>query len=199
MHVQVARVFQRTEVQRAVQMLTHSGLIEQTDLIAHAAPLYLVVESTQFAQVRGLHRRVQVAVLEVAVNGVRIHALLDDLVTTPAQVPDEVVHLRAKAVAHLPAHGLIARQAAGDLPTIAPTGAPADPVGFDNRDLEPAFSQLDGTGNAGEAAADNHHVNADLALQGRVLGSVVEAGGVIRSAALGSTDDRAHGCEIGRA
>ncbi|MCY1407211.1 hypothetical protein D9M71_225020 [compost metagenome] len=191
--VHVAGVFQRTQVQVALQVLAHAGLVEQSHLVTHAASLGLVAKGTQLVHVRRLHGRMQVPVLEVAGNAVLVDPLLDDLVAAPAQVPDEIVDVVTQGGAHLLTHGLVARQAAGDLAAVAPAGAPADAVGFDDRDLEPAFGQFHGAGDTGEAAADDHHIDADLALQHRVLGRIIEAGGVVRGTALGRAFEIGHG------
>ncbi len=196
MQVQVAQVLQRAQVQRAVQVLAHRLAVEHLHLLAHAAPLGFVGEGLQFGHVRRLHGRVQVAVLEVAVDGIAFDPLLDDVVAAKAQLPDEIVHVIAQALAHLFAHGLVTRQAAGDLAAVAPAGAPADTVGFDDGHLQAALGQFHRAGHAGEAATDDHHVDLDRALQGRVLGGVVQAGGVVGGAALGGAvvEGCIHGC-----
>ncbi|MNE23299.1 hypothetical protein D3C80_1165470 [compost metagenome] len=134
----------------------------------------------------------QVAALEVAVDAVAFHPLRDDLVAAPAQVPDEVIDLVPELVAHLLAHRFIAREAAGDLAAVAPAGAPADAIGFDNGDLQAAFGQLHGAGDPGKATADDCHIDLHRALEGRILGGVVEACGVVGGTALGRAG--IHGC-----
>ncbi|MNQ37083.1 hypothetical protein D3C85_506170 [compost metagenome] len=103
----------------------------------------------------------------------------------PAQVPDEIIDFITNGAAHLFAHGFIARQAAGDLAAVAPGGAPADLVAFDDGDFQAFFGEFDSGGDAGEAAADDHHVDLVPALQGRVVGVLVKGGGVVGIAAFG--------------
>ncbi|MNJ68398.1 hypothetical protein D3C77_646440 [compost metagenome] len=49
--VQVAQVFQGTQVQRALQVFGHGLLVEQLHLIAHAPALRLSFEGLQFTHV----------------------------------------------------------------------------------------------------------------------------------------------------
>ncbi|MNM71052.1 hypothetical protein D3C81_827040 [compost metagenome] len=182
--VHVAGVLDRAVVEVALQQVAHLAAVEQADLIAHAAPHGFVVILAQILHVARLVSSMQVAVLEVAGDAVFLDPLLDDLVSAPAQVPDEIVDFLADGAAHLLAHGFIAREAAGDLATVAPGGAPADFFAFNDGDFQAFFRQLDGGGDAGETAADDHHVDAVLALQGRVIGVLVEGGGVVGIAAL---------------
>ncbi|MNH31064.1 hypothetical protein D3C79_913970 [compost metagenome] len=136
--------------------------------------------------------------LEVAGDAVFLHPLLDDLVPAPAQVPDEVIHFTAQAVAHLRAHGFVAREAAGDLAAVAAAGAPADAVGFHHRHFQAALGQLHGGGYAGETAADNGYVDLHGALELRVLRVVVEGGTVVGRRALGRAVVHCcvHGCSL---
>ncbi|MCY1430516.1 hypothetical protein D9M71_464660 [compost metagenome] len=193
MQVHVAGVLQRSAVDVRVQVRAHAGGVEQGDLIAHAAALGFLTGGLQLVHVRRLHRRVQVAELQVALDAVFLHAAPDDVVAAPAQVPDEVVDVIAQPLAHLLAHGAVAGKAAGDLAAVAPAGAPADLVGLDDRDLVTALGQLDRRGDAGEAAADDGDVDVHLALQGGVAGFLVEAGGVVGGRTLGG----GHGFEWG--
>ena len=71
------------------------------------------------------------------------------------------------------------------MPAIAPGGAPADLVAFDDGDFQAFFREFDGGGDASETAADDHHVDLVSALQGRVVGVLVEGGGVVGIAAFG--------------
>lgn len=185
MQVQVATVLEGAQVQRALQMFADGIAIEQVHQVAHATALGFVVARLQFIHVRRLHRCVQVPALEIAVDAVALHAPLDDLVAPPAQVPDEIVHVFTQALAHLRAHGLVTRQAAGDLTAVASASAPADAVGFDNGHLQAAFGQFHGGGDARETAADDGHVDLLGARQGGVLGRVVERGGVVGRRPLG--------------
>ena len=194
MQVHVAGVLDRAVVQVAFQVLTHALGIEQGDLAAQATAHGLLVGCFQLGHVHRLHRRVQVAVLEVALDAVLGNAALDDLVTAPAQVPDEILDLAAEGLAHLLVHGPFAGQAAGDLAAIAAGGAPADLVGFDHRHLEAALGQLHRRGHAGETATDNGHIDLHRALHRRVIGLMVERGGVVGLAALGR---RRHGLDRG--
>ncbi|MNO69933.1 hypothetical protein D3C76_607970 [compost metagenome] len=166
-----------------MQQVAHLAAVEQADVIGHATAQRFVMVFAQTVHVAGLVGGVQVAVLEVAGDGVFLHPLLDDLVTAPAQVPDEVIDFFAEGAAHLFAHRFVAREAAGDLAAVAPGGAPADLVAFDDGDLQAFFRQFDRRGDAGEAAADDDDVDAVLALQGGVVGFVVEGGGVVGIAA----------------
>ncbi|MCY1363473.1 hypothetical protein D9M69_502380 [compost metagenome] len=189
MQVHVAGVLDRAVVEVALQQIAHLVAVEQADLVAHATVHRLFVILAQAGHVRGFVCGVQVAVLEVAGDAVFFHALPDDLVPAPAQVPDEIIDFITNGAAHLFAHGFIARQAAGDLAAIAPGGAPADLVGLDDGYLVAAFGQFHGAGYAGEAAADDGDVDADAPLQARVVGFLVERGAVIGGAALGGGDD----------
>ena len=113
---------------------------------------------------RGFHCRVQVAVLEVAVDAVFGDPGLDNLLAAPAQAPDKIVHFRAQRFVHLLAHRLVARQAACDLAAIAAAGTPADLVGLYKGDLEAALGQFHRTGHTSETAADDDDVNTHLTL-----------------------------------
>ncbi|MNL36202.1 hypothetical protein D3C87_1582720 [compost metagenome] len=180
----VAGVLDRAVVEVALQQVAHLAAVEQADFIRHATPYGFVVILAQALHVAGLVSGVQMAVFEIAGDAVFFDALLDDLVTAPAQVPDEVVDFLAEGAAHLFAHCFIARQAPGDLATVAPGGAPADFMAFDDGDFQAFFRELDSGGDAGNTAADDHHVDPVLALQGRVIGVLVEGGGVVGIAAL---------------
>src|SRR5690606_2014527 len=188
--VHVAGVLDRPAVQVAAQLRTHPGAVEQRYLVTHATTQRLVVGGLELIHMAGLHRRMQVAVLEVAVDAVPGHTALDDLVAAPAQVPDEVVHLVTQGFAHLLAHGLVTGQAAGDLPAVAPTGAPADLVGLHHGYLEATLGQFHCRGDAGEAATDDGHVDGHAALQRRVVGLEIERRRVIGRRALGGGFDR---------
>ncbi|MCY1537092.1 hypothetical protein D9M68_725770 [compost metagenome] len=91
--VHVAGVLDGADVEVGVQVAAHAGGIQQGHFVAHAAAHRFFIGGLQLVHVRGLHGRVQVAVLEVALDAVLGHAVLDDLVAAPAQVPDEVVDL----------------------------------------------------------------------------------------------------------
>ncbi|MNO87711.1 hypothetical protein D3C76_791360 [compost metagenome] len=187
--VHVAGVLEGTAVDIAAQVRAHAGGVEQGDLVAHATTLGFLAGGFQLVHVRRFHRRVQVAELQVALDAVFLHAAPDDVVTAPAQVPDEVVDVVAQPLAHLLAHRGIAGQAAGDLPAIAPAGAPADLVGLDDGDLVATLGEFDRSCHPGEAAADDGDVDVHFALQGGVVGFLVEAGGVVGGRALRSSAD----------
>lgn len=68
---------------------------------------------------------------------------------------------------------------------VTPGGAPADLVAFDDGDFQAFFGQFDGGGDAGETTADDYHVDLVPALQDRVVGVLVEGGGVVGIAAFG--------------
>ncbi|MND45433.1 hypothetical protein D3C80_362920 [compost metagenome] len=190
--VQVAQVLQGTKVQRALQVLGHGLLVQQLHLVAHAPTLRLRFEGLQLTHMRGLHRRMQVTALEVAGDAVALDPLFDNLMPAPAQMPDEVIDVFTKFFTHLFAHGFVAREATGDLAAVTPAGAPTNPVGLDDGDLQAAFGQLDGAGHPGKTTADDRDVNLDRAFERRVLGGVVEAGGVVGGTALSSAG--IHGC-----
>ncbi|MCY1430867.1 hypothetical protein D9M71_468240 [compost metagenome] len=196
--VHVAGVLDGADVEVGGQVLAHAGGVQQGHFVAHASAHRFFIGSLQLVHVRGLHRRMQVAALEVAVDAIARHTLLDHLVPAPAQVPDEIVDLGTQAVAHLRAHGFVARQAAGDLAAIAPAGAPADAVGFDDGHLQATLGQFHGAGHAGEAAADDGHIHLHRALELRVLGVVVEGGAVIGRRALRRAFVQCcvHGCSL---
>ncbi len=101
MQVQVAQVLQGAHVQWALQVLSHCRAVEHLNLLAHAPALRFGLERAQLVHVRGFHGGMQMATLEVTVDAVARYALLDYLVATPAQVPDEVIDLGAQVVAHL--------------------------------------------------------------------------------------------------
>lgn len=191
--VQVAGVLDGAVVEVAFQQAAHLGPVQQADFVAHAAAQRFFVIGAQARQVAGLVGRVQMTVLEVAGDGVFFHPLLDDPVSAPAQVPDEIIDLVAQFAAHLLAHGRIAGKAAGDLATVAPGGAPADLVAFDDGDFQAALGQFHRAGNAGEAAADDHHIHLMAALQGRVVGFLIQGGAVVAGAALGCRGPRIEG------
>ncbi|MNN36858.1 hypothetical protein D3C81_1507700 [compost metagenome] len=100
-------------------------------------------------------------------------------------MPDEIVDVITQPLAHLLAHRGIAREAAGDLPAVAPAGAPADLVGLDDGDLVAALGKFHRGGHTGEAAADDGDVDVHLALQGGVVGFLVEGRGVVGGRAFG--------------
>ncbi len=177
--VHVAGVLQRAAVQLGLQVGLDAGLVQQDHLVAHAAAHRLLVGGLQLAHVAGLHRRVQVAMAKVAGDAVLLHPLADDLVAAPAQVPDEVLDLGAQPLAHLLVHRRVAGQAAGDLAAVAPAGAPADAMGLDQGYLVATLGQFDRRGDAGEAAADDGDVDRHRAQQGRIVGFLVERGGVV--------------------
>ncbi|MNF83305.1 hypothetical protein D3C84_656270 [compost metagenome] len=180
----VAGVLDCAVIEIALQQVAYLAAVEQADLVAHATTHRFVVILAQAVHVAGLVRGMQVTVFEVAGDAVFLDALLDDLVPAPAQVPDEIVDLIANGATHLFAHRFIAREAAGDLAAIAPGGAPADFITFDNGDFQAFFRQFDSGGDAGETATDDHHIDTMLTLQGRVISVLVEGGGVVGIAAL---------------
>ena len=102
------------------------------------------------------------------------------MISWPRQrVPDEVLDLGAQPLAHLLVHRRVAGQAAGDLAAVAPAGAPADAMGLDQGHLVATLGQFDRRGDAGEAAADDGDVDRHRAQQGRIVGFLVERGGVV--------------------
>lgn len=56
---------------------------------------------------------------------------------------------------------------------ITASGAPADLVAFDDGNFQAFFGEFYGSGDAGETAADDHHVDLVPPLQGRVVGVLV--------------------------
>jgi hypothetical protein len=183
--VHVAGVLDGAVVELALQQVANLAAVEQAHLIAQSATHGFVVILAQIDHVARLVRRVQMAVFEVALDRIFLDALADDFMPAPAQMPDEIVHVIAQFCTHLLAHRAVAGEAAGDLPAIAPGGAPADFVAFNDGDFQAFFRQFDGSGDASETAADDHHIDLVPALKGRVVGVVVEGGGVVGIAANG--------------
>jgi hypothetical protein len=181
----VAGVLDCAVIELALQQVAHLAAVEQADLIAQPAAHGFFIIVAQSSHVAGFVGRVQMTVFEVALDAVFLDALLDDFMPAPAQVPDEIVDVIAEFRAHLFAHRAVAGEAAGDLAAIAPGGAPADLVAFDDGDFQAFFGEFKGRGDAGKAAADDHHVNLVPTLQRRVVGVLVEGGGVVGIAAFG--------------
>jgi len=66
-------------------------------------------------------------------------------------------------------------------------------VAFDDGDFQAALGQFHRAGNAGEAAADDHHIHLMGALQSRVVGFLVQGGAVVAGAAFGCRGPRIEG------
>ena len=81
---------------------------------------------------------------------------------------------------------------ANQLAAIAPAGAPADLVRFQQDHAHAALGQLQGRVQAGKATAHHTHIRHQLALQHRVIGLRQAAGGVIRSGVLAALNWGVH-------
>src|SRR5690606_6262881 len=103
-------------------------------------------------QVSRLGRQVAIAPRQIAVDGVALDTLADDVDGFEAHTLELIDAFLAEDIDELLD---IMTDATNQLAAVASAGAPADPVGFQQHDAEAAFGQFDGGVEAGEAAADN--------------------------------------------
>ena len=113
---------------------------------------------------------------QVAIDGIAFDALANDLHRLEAHALELIHTLFAEDVGELLD---IMADAADQLAAVAPAGAPADAVRFQQDDAEPAFGQFDGGIEAGEAATDDAHVGPLFALQGLEGQLAVDARGIV--------------------
>jgi len=131
----------------------------------------------EIVQVPRLQRRLDKAAFQIALNAVFLDPLVDNVVATPFQVPQHVGDAWPVFLADL----FQSADAIDELPAIPSGGAPADPVGFDERDEIAAFGQGQCGGNTGKAAANDANVGRDAAFQQWVVGDLIDRSGVIRA------------------
>ncbi len=77
---------------------------------------------------------------------------------------------------------------ADQLPTVAPTGAPADLARFEQDHREATLGQLQGRVQTRVATADDAHIGGVITLQKGMIRVRRAAGGVIRSGVLRAVD-----------
>ena len=76
-------------------------------------------------------------------------------------------------------HAVLAADSPDDLAAVASRGAPADAVGFDDRDAVAALGQRQRRRNSGEAPADHRDVDRKRTAQSRVSGPVRRGRGIV--------------------
>jgi hypothetical protein len=143
-------------------------------VVAVAAPERLL--GLELAHVAGGQRGEDLAVLEVAGDGVARHALADDRVAFLDHAAGEARRLGAEAALDRVEAGV---QAVDDLPAVAARGAPADARAFEQGDGVAPLGERDAGGEAGVAAADDGDVDLRVTLQRRARRRGVRRGGVV--------------------
>ncbi len=116
--------------------------------------------------VGGLPAGLEVAGGELAVDAVPGDQLLDQAVGLESDVPDLAGIVAAEGPLVFAHRGA---GAGGELAAVAPRGAPAQPVGLDEDDVEAALGQVQRRREPGIAAADDADIRLVLALEARVV------------------------------
>ncbi len=179
--VQVARahVHQAADVAIGADHAAHLRGRHQAHLVAIAEGLEFLHVLAEAPVVAGLVRQVAVAPAQIAVDGVLLDPATDDLHRLQAH---QLECLHAVGADHREELLDVMADAADQLAAIASTGAPADPVRFQQDHGEAALGQFQRRVHSREAAADDAHVGLFFAGQGRALDASVERGGVVGGA-----------------
>jgi len=141
-----------------------------------------------------LGRQVAIAPGQVAVDGVALDALADDVDGFEAHALEFIDAFCANDLAELldVLYDTMA-DAADQLPAVSPAGAPADSVRFQQDDAEAPLGQFDGRVEAGEPTADDADVGPLLALQ-RLEGQfAIDACGIVGGCMYGAVR---RGCAV---
>ncbi len=185
---QVERVqMTRAHVDHAADILVgadHAGHVLGRD----HAQLVLVAEAAQFGGIFGKLLVIAGLVGQVAVAPGQVAV---DLVLATRR---RTISTASRPISFKFAHAVLAdhrcelleamADAANQLSAIAPAGAPANQMGFQEHHREAALGQLDGGVQAGKTATDDAHIGTQFTAQGRVARVRVGAGGVIRGGVL---------------
>ncbi|MNO90214.1 hypothetical protein D3C76_817200 [compost metagenome] len=171
-----AHVHHAADVAVGADHAAHLFLRDQTQLVAVAEALQLLVVLAETLDVRGLVRQVAVAPGQVAVDAVPLDPAADDFHRLQAHQLELAYTLGAD-------HRLelldTMADAADQLATVTPAGAPADAMGFQQHHRQAALRQFDRRVQPGVAAADDAHVRSHFAAQGREFEAPVGGRGIV--------------------
>ncbi len=181
--VQVAAgvVHQGTGVALAADLALVGLALQQLELVvAESLPQRLVL--TQPLELLAVAGGEQIAVPEIAGDGVLADALADDAVALEGHVAQGAGGLGA--VLGLD-HVHVAAVAVDDLTAIAPRGAETDPGGFEHHHVMPLLGKMQRRRDPGEAGPHHAHLALDVAFEGGALGRRVGRGGIVGRHVLG--------------
>ncbi len=163
MHVATAHVQQGAAVGVAADDLAYLRASQEADLVTVVDRLEVLFPGPQGLFLTAVEAHVAVTVAKIGIDGVARDALLDD---AGAELADFEDLLQALVADTAPDLFQIVADARHDLPTVAP-GAPETQVaGLEHDDIGDAFlCQFQGGVDPREAAADDHDIRFDVALQ----------------------------------
>ena len=179
--MQVGIVAQRAVIQRRIQQVAQRVFFDPVHDIAHAARLGGIAIGLERGHVARLPGRLQMAVLEIAGDAVACHALFDNALAAPAQIPYERLDVAAGHTVQVFLQPGLAGQAAGDLAAVAPGRAPADTMRLEQSHVVAALGQLQRGCHAGEAAPDHGHIDPAIFCQRHIRSRLDNRGRVIRA------------------
>src|SRR6056297_444297 len=181
MEVAVALVEYAADVTLRADYLRQALLRDHLDLVRIARGVFLRGVVAEVAQLAALHRDVEIAELEIAVDTVALHPLDDDVTALEP-------HLRGnsrRAVAEtLPDLGRLG-ETVDELAAVASARAPADAARLQQRHLVAALGELQRGGQAGETAADHGHIGALGTLERGIFGAALRRRGVVGGRVFG--------------
>ena len=125
MQVPVAHVDQAPYVGPGADDFFHVFPRHQSDFMGKVHALQPLAFFLQLPPLARLEGGVHVTELEIAIDGVSLHPLPDDLVAGPAQIPEQFVQILAGSPALRLPYPLLAAEAAYELTTVAAGGPPA--------------------------------------------------------------------------
>ena len=165
MHVAAAHVFQRAGVSVGAHHLLHLRPGVELNLLLRRYRLELLQPAAQGLLLARVAAEIAVAEAEVGVDVIFLDALADNAGAEVADFEDGFQPGRANVALDLLQ---IVADAGHHLAAVAPGTAVAQIAAFENGDVGDALlSQLQRGVDAGEAAADDHHVDVQILFQRR--------------------------------
>src|SRR5690606_25950446 len=175
MQVAAARIQQAAHVCRGPQYPGEILPLDQRERVGIAQPQVRLLFLAQLRHLVPVPGRLEVALLEVALNIEPADPPVDEVETGGAGLPEHARILRSEVLLQ-PGQGC---ESPDDLPAVPAAAAPADVAGRQERHGEPPFPELDGSVHPRVAPAEDGHVYLHLPGEGRKGRVPPGRGGVI--------------------
>ena len=124
-----------------------------------------------------LQRSLNETAFEITINAVFLHAVVNNVVAAPLEIPQHV----SDSVAVLLANFAQPANAIDQLAAISTGCAPANAVGLNERYRIATLGERQRRGNAGKSGANHADVRRFAAFEQRVIGDFIDRGSVIRA------------------
>src|SRR6056297_174800 len=181
MEVAVALVQYAADVALGADHLREALLRDDLDLVRIARGVFLGGGIAEVAQLAPLHRDVDVAEPQIAVDAVALHALDDDVTALEPHLRGNAGRPVSETLADLGRLG----EAVDEVAAVAPARAPADAARLQQHHPVAAFGEFQRGGQAGETAADDGHVGALGALERGIVRASLRRRGVVGGRVFG--------------